>query len=289
MKHRHRKDGQCLAFLGLCVVSTSGLHCHDVRVRFAPLDQGAPVRGPESAGDAQDALARQAADDPLAFLKICRERYLETVQDYRCIFKKQERLDDGLSAEQVILIRFQEQPFGVDMRWIENTARASRVTYQEDRWVENGRQMAYVQPSGFLGLLAPHGVKRYIHGPAMMAESRRPVDNFGFKNTLDLIIGDCERFQDEPDYELWYAGLSTFAERPCYVIERRLPYEGEDGPYPNRRLTVYIDREWLVPLGTLAYADDAGADLLGSYVLTDVEFNVGLTDADFAWETQTGP
>lgn len=253
---------------------------------FAPVDKGPQVRRPESADDAADALARQAADDPLAFLELCREHYLETVRDYRCVFRKQERLHNGLSAEQVILIRFREEPFSVDMRWIENTARASRLTYQKGRWVEDGRQMAYVQPSGFLGLLAPRGVKRYIHGPTMMAESRRPVDDFGFKNTLDLIIGDCKQFQGDPGYELWYAGVSTFAERPCYALERRLPYEGEDGRYPNRRLTVYIDREWLVPLGTLAYADDAGTDLLGSYVLTDVEFNVGFPDADFAWETE---
>ena len=65
------------------------------------------------------------------------------------------------------------------------------------------------------------------------------------------------------------------------MIERRLPYTGEDGPYPDRLLAVFIDSEWLVPTGCFAYADDAKQDLLGSYVLTDVEFNTGLSDEDF--------
>ena len=44
---------------------------------------------------------------------------------------------------------------------------------------------------------------------------------------------------------------------------------------------ICIDRDWLVPAGCFAYADDAGEELLGTYVTTEVEFNVGLTDADF--------
>jgi hypothetical protein len=285
MKRTLRKSGP---YAGLCLLAMYGLHCHDAKWRPTPKapEQPSEVPLPTPPPGVVDPLAAQADVDPLAFLKVCRERYEETVQDYRCVFRKQELLEDGLSPEQVILIRFREQPFSVDMRWVENAARASRVTYQRNRWVEDGRQMAYIQPSGLLGLLAPHGVKRAIHGAAMMAESRRPVDNFGFKNTLDLIIDDCELFQDDAGYELWYAGVTTFADRQCYVIERRLPYVGEDGPYPNRGLTVFIDREWLVPLGTLAYADDAGTELLGSYVLSDVEFNVGLTDEDFAWEAE---
>jgi len=239
-----------------------------------------PARMAEAPSDSPELSART---DPLAFLRICREHYLATVHDYRCTFTKRERLPDGLSAEQTMRVLFREHPYSVDMRWNKNPGRAVRVLYQADRWVEDGRQMAHVQPGGILGLLAPRGVKRDIHGPAMTAESRRPIDHFGFKNTLDLIIADCERFQGDAGYDLRYIGTRALCERPCYVFERRLPYTGEGGCYPNRRLVVYIDREWLVPTGTFAYADNAMTELLGSYLLSDVEFNGGLTDADFEW------
>jgi hypothetical protein len=65
------------------------------------------------------------------------------------------------------------------------------------------------------------------------------------------------------------------------VFERRLPYGDAAGVYPDRLLVIYVDREWLVPTGCFAYADDAGEKPLGTYVTTEVKFNVGLTDADF--------
>lgn len=70
-------------------------------------------------------------------------------------------------------------------------------------------------------------------------------------------------------------------DRQCYHLERRLPYDGEPSGYPNRLLDIYIDCEWLVPIATLAYADDARETLLESYLLIEPEFNVGLSDKDF--------
>ena len=70
--------------------------------------------------------------------------------------------------------------------------------------------------------------------------------------------------------------------RPTYVFERRLPYTGDHGLYPDRLLVVHLDQECLLPTCCIAYADEAGTKLLGRYVITDVKFNVGLTDSDFA-------
>jgi len=65
------------------------------------------------------------------------------------------------------------------------------------------------------------------------------------------------------------------------VIERILPYTGEEGEYPDRLLVVHIDKQWLVPTACICYADLDRTELLGKYVYTDVQLNVGLTDADF--------
>ncbi len=228
-----------------------------------------------------DEREHSAAAAPLDFLRECRDHYLATVRDYRGVFSLRERVNGVLRPAEVIDIRFREEPFSVNMEWVENARRAARVTYVANRWVRNGRQLALVKPAGLLAWLVPAGVKRYIHAPEMLAESRRPIDKFGFRNTLELIIDYCEKAQGHPDFSLRYLGIAEHNERECFVLQRTLPFTGVGGSYPDCLLTVYIDREWLVPVGCVSYLDAAGEQLLGSYSFADVEFNVGLTDRDF--------
>jgi len=240
------------------------------------------ARHPIHLRDAQD---RFAASDPLGFLKMCREHYVATVRDYRCLFHIRERFNSAepgeTDEEQRIAVGYREQPYSVDMRWLRNAAGAARVSYVAGRWARGGREMALIVPSGVLGLLAPWGVKGDIHGPEVRAASRRSIDQFGFKTTLDLILQYCETARGDPAFDLRFVGGGELDHRPCYVFERRLPYGDAAGVYPDRLLVIYVDREWLVPTGCFAYADEAGQRPLGTYVTTDVKFNVGLTDADF--------
>jgi hypothetical protein len=84
---------------------------------------------------------------------------------------------------------------------------------------------------------------------------------------------------------LFYAGTGTIDGRPTYVLERRLPYDPASDRYPNARLVLHVDQAWLLPVGVYSYADvDDPASLLGSYTMTRVQPNVGLTDAAFLLE-----
>ncbi len=232
--------------------------------------------------DLNDPQQRSAADDPLAFLKMCREQYLAKVRDYRCKFHRREsfRATDA-EEEQQIEILYREKPYSVDMRWLKKADHAKRVSYVAGRWERRGRELALIVPKGVLGMLTPVGVKLDIHGPEMRAASARPIDEFGFKKTLDRIIERCEKAAGDPRYGLRFVGSGELDNRPCYVIERRLPYGDGEGEYPDRLLVIYIDREWLVPTGCFSFADDGGENPLGSFVTTDVAFNVGLADSDF--------
>lgn len=225
--------------------------------------------------------ASLAEQDPLAFLHRCRSRYDGRVQDYRCRFIKQELVKGKLTLEQHIDVRFRENPYSVDMHWVRNAAAAKRLNYVAGRWHDGDDEQFHVVPSGVLGLLVPGGVKRDVHGPEARSSSRKPVDQFGFKNSLDLIIKYCEVAKGEPEYHLRFRGLVEYDERPAYLFERRLPYRANDDTYPDRMLDVYIDAELLLPSGVYAYADDEKTQLLGRYLLLDTQLNVGLTDADF--------
>ncbi|UCG17768.1 MAG: DUF1571 domain-containing protein [Phycisphaerales bacterium] len=231
------------------------------------------ARAPE---DEWEQLARR---DPLTFLKRCRDHYDEHYRDYRCTFVKQERVGDKLTPEEWSDVRFREEPYSVDMTWTHNAGLAGRALYVEGRWTEGDKEMAWVRPAGVL--VKWMKLKQWIHGKLAGRASRRTIDQFGFRNSLDLIIHYSEKARREGKLELVYIGLGQIEDRPAYVFERWLPYTGQEEPYPDRLLQVYIDREWLVPICCLSYADDDANELLGKYVLKDVEMNPGYTDADF--------
>ena len=225
-----------------------------------------------------------AADDPLRFLTLCRDQCRRNIKDYRCRLTKQERIGGRLGPVQEIDVRFRQTPFSVNFRWIKNAGRAKRANYVAGRWMVDGRDLALFVPSGILGLLAPAGVRRDVHGPDATRESRSRLTRFGYLNTLEQTLRTCARARNETEFKLLLVGERLLGDRPSYVFERWLPYDDSTGvgSYPDRVLVIYIDRAWLVPTACYAYADDKKSQLLGSYLLTDPRFNVGLTDADFA-------
>ena len=45
-----------------------------------------------------------------------------------------------------------------------------------------------------------------------------------------------------------YAGTGVIDGRPTFVIVRDLPYSGPRGPYPDARMVLHLDQEWLLPV-----------------------------------------
>ncbi len=262
-----------MAASALCLSLLLCVHCRSTNQRVARTVDRRPVD--------RRAWDRLVARDPLGFLIACRGHYLETIRDYRCLFRKLERSAGVLQPEEHIRIRFRERPYSVDMKWIKNARRAARLTYVKGRWTNGDKELAHIHPAGVLGLLAPFGVKRDIHGPDLATEARGTVDQFGYRMTLETIVENCRRASGHPDYELQFVTTTMFHDRLCYHLVRKLPRGGGPDNYPNRLLDIYIDCERLVPIGTLAYTDDARETLLESYLLIEPEFNVGLMDEDF--------
>ncbi len=224
---------------------------------------------------------RLARRDPLAFFEFCLDEYHRNIRDYRVTFTKRELVRNKLTPEQVTKVRFRESPYSVDMLWTQNAGRAGRVLYVEGTRVDkHGNELALVKPAGILGGIGIT-VWRAIHGRDAEREARRTIDQFGFKNSLGLIIKYCVQAQAEGKLGLAFVGDGSINGRPTYVFERRLPYTGEEERYPDRLLVVHIDKEWLLPTGCFSYADDDGENLLGRYLLTEAEFNLGFEDADF--------
>jgi len=255
-----------------------------VAVPQAAASAGAAFAAPPKPIGQGESLEDQAARDPLAFLQMALDRYDRGVRDYTCTFSKQERLGGQLTPDQLIAVSFRERPFSVRMEWRKNPDRVSRVLYVADKWTENGQRMALVEPAGSIAQLFVSYVIRPIHGEEARKNSRKSIDQFGLRNTLALTLKFARLSQEKHALDFSYKGVSKVDGRPTLVFERRLPYAGEDGLWPDRVQVLHMDRELLLPVLSASYADDERQVLLGRYQCTDIKLNPNLPDSVFTKE-----
>jgi hypothetical protein len=231
-------------------------------------------------------LHERMTADPLAFLKEAKENFEKTITDYTCTFSKQEVILGKMSEKQQMAVKCRHQPYSVLLDWTHNADQAKRALYVKDKIVgKKGEQYALVEPAGWLARLVVASVQRDIHGIDARKYARRAMDQFGFVNTLDLVIQFSDIAKASGELDLKYVGDDKVDGRPTYKFERRLPYAGENSKYPDALLVVHMDQEWLVPTKCESFADQRGQKLLGRYVLTDVDLNAGLSAADFNPDT----
>ncbi|MBN1343511.1 MAG: DUF1571 domain-containing protein [Phycisphaerae bacterium] len=233
----------------------------------------------------EDSIDRMAREDPIKLLQEAKRRYGQEVVDYTCSFRKQELLDGKITEIQGAKVKFRDKNHSVFMHWVENPGKARRVIYVEGKWNKDGKPAALCQPEGAIARALLPKIEMAIHGPEAKAASRRSIDQFGFANGLNLILKYSLIAQERGELKLTFVGEGAVDGRASYVFERVLPYTGEGGEYPDRVLVYHLDKETLLPLSCASYADDDKKELLGKYVYSDVQLNVGLSEADFEGET----
>jgi hypothetical protein len=241
-----------------------------------------PMLPREIGGTYDTPIHRMAHEAPLDLLREAQKRYRDTVVDYTCFFTKQENLFGRMTAVQGADVKFRDQPFSIFMHWTQNPDKARRVCFVSGKWTtKDGQAAALCEPEGAIARTFISKILRPIHGADAKAASRRTIDQFGFGNTLHLIVKYAMLAHQRGELQLVHLGDGEVDGRPTYVFERRLPYTGEDGVYPDRVLVFHLDKETLLPVMCASYADDAKQELLGQYTYTKVRLNVGLTDASF--------
>ena len=222
-----------------------------------------------------EALAKAA---PWALARLGCERYQREIREYTCVFLKQERIGGKLRDVEEIEVRFREQPKAVYMIWRQNADQAKRVLFKDTPEFVNkkGEKVARVEPAGALIRLVVSDVLMPIHGKRAHQSSRRSIDEFGFRSTLNLLDRYNQLGEDHGVLDLRYDGEGEIDGRPTYKIVRFLPYDGPYGIWPDAKMVMHIDQEWLLPTAVYSYADREGTKLLGSYVHTNVRLNPSL-------------
>lgn len=243
----------------------------------------APVR-PVSAtlNSPRAELVETVKQDPLRLIQLAHEKYDRDIRDYGCTLVKQEFVQGRLSPVQVVNVRYRRSPQSVYLFFKENADRAKRALYVDSpEFVDkSGQRVARIEPNGIARLLVSE-VTRPIHGEEARAASRRYMDEFGFEATLEAFDEFNSLASRNGHLKIQYVSEGTIEGRPTFVIVRHLPYDGPNGVYPDAKLLVHFDQEWLLPVAMYSYADHDGRQLLGSYVFTNIYLNPGFTDEDF--------
>lgn len=249
---------------------------------MVPVERAQAAPALHSGGSAS--LASLAERDPLGLVRLARERCERRIRDYSCIFIRQERIGEKLTPQQHIKVLYRNEPQSVLMTWVRNQDRVRRAVYVEGKLVDSdGAERALVEPSGALVRLAAKKLAIPIHGALARASSRRTIDQFGFSAMFKLMESVNKLALDRGVLDIRYEGQGSVDGRPTYVLVRHLPYSGPDGEFPDARLVLHLDQEWLLPVAIYSYADREEKELLGSYVLTSVKLNQDFDDETFAF------
>jgi hypothetical protein len=214
-----------------------------------------------------EAVERLVKTDPVAFMRVCLQRYDRDVKGYRCTFVKQERLGGKLQRSEVIDICFREDPFSVLFDWKEGARLASKVLYVKG---QNGDQML-VRPSGWRGALVST-VSRDPEGSDAKESSRYPITDFGMKKGMVRAIAAWGAAQKEGSLKYQYGGKRKIAEagdRLCYVLHR-LDYRQPEEDGITDAVMYYDVETWLQVGSTLKGAE---GQLIGDYWFRDIKLN----------------
>lgn len=231
----------------------------------------------------RDELIEWAKRDPIGVARAGRVWFERNVSEYRCTFTKRESVNGVMRPEEEIDVRFRARPYTVLMDWKRNADRAQRVLYVDSpEYVdEQGRKVARIVPAGFIARALVGEVKRPIHGPDAQKASRRTIDEFGFLHLFELLEKYHARAEADGVLEYRFEGEGEIDGRPTLIFVRLLPVS-DDNRYPDARLVLHLDQQWLVPVALDSYADADGRVLLGSYRYTDVNLEPKFAAADFS-------
>ena len=212
-----------------------------------------------------------------------RERCERETGDFSCCFVKQERIDGQLKPVEEIDARYRADPLSVYMIWRRGAGQTRRALFIDSQaFVDrDGQRLARVEPAGVLIRLIISDVMAPIHDARARKASRRAIDEFGFRSSFALIERVNELAAAQNELDLRFEGEGAVDGRATIILVRRLPYAGPDGRYPNARLVLHLDQEWLLPTAIYTYADREGRELLGSYLYTRVNLDPGFGEDDF--------
>jgi hypothetical protein len=211
--------------------------------------------------------------------------FLQAIPSYTAQFRKQEVVGRSLLDEQVMFMKYRQQPFSIYLLWSAG---------------DPGREVLYVEGSNNGKLLAHDGGWR-ARLPAFslspdsslaLRDSRYPITCAGFQGLMEMMLNVHREDLDRDRLASCEIESDVDCEgRPCEAFTT-LHRNPEMSPVYRKSITL-IDSEWHLPLQTTHFewpqqgvaADSPELDqttLIEFYQFSEVDFYPSLDDSDFS-------
>lgn len=220
-------------------------------------------------------LEKLAKTDHIALLKKALTNYDLNYQSFTGTFIKHERIGGQMRAEQWVEAKFMEKPFSVALHWVKNPPTGDRILYVDGKY--NGNML--VNPANPLLFKLAGTVMRPPDGPEAMANTLKPVTQFGLKRMMENLLVVYEQAAQRKEGQIKFAGYQEIGGVKVMALERELPARND---YPAKKTVWYFDPDHMVVLGVSGY--DWDDQLICTYIYKDLKYNVPLTEADFTPE-----
>ena len=230
-------------------------------------------------------------DEPLRLAQQALEKSRKDYRDYTAILVKRERVGGRLYDEQYMFAKIRNRkvnsagqvatPFSFYLKFLKpSSVKGREVIYVEGQ--NNGKLVAH--EGGFKGKFTP---SLYLdpNGTLAMMGQRYPATEIGIERMCEKLIARASH-----DRTLGDCQVTT---QPAKINKR--PATRVEVVHPNRKpkldfhmARVFVDNEYGVPVRYEAYdwprtpgAPVSENELIEEYTYVRLEFNVGLSDADF--------
>lgn len=201
---------------------------------------------------------------------------LEPITDYQATLSRREMVRGELIAE-TMQLKFREQPFSVYLLF--GGANAGReVLYVEGK---NNNLLLAHEGSGFKSFFGT--ISLAPDSPEVTRQSRHTITEIGLRNMLRVITARWEEESKYGECEVRYYHNARVNDRECLAIECTHPRARKQFKFHITRL--YIDRETSLPVRVENWGfprqNGGTPPLIEEYTYSNLQTNVGLTDADF--------
>ena len=232
------------------------------------------VLGEQKALSLEEMLERKVIT-PLEFLEITLKHYERTVDSYRMVFLKQERIDGKLHPPEKVICCFREKPFSAYMQWVEGARLALKSLYVKG---ENDDKLLGLPNVPFFPI-----TPRPVDGWDAKKSGRYFMNDFGFYKATQRTIASMRKAQAADKLHVRFEGMvrvEKLDNRLCYKLVR-MPYDPPEEDQINE-LVLYVDQETLLQTGSVLR--DVNNQLIAEYFFRDIEINPVFDEKQFTRE-----
>ena len=243
-----------------------------------------PQAVPEKAVDAKAAPAAEAKpeakeEDPFVFAEELlgqMERAVRRLKGYTCEFHKQE-YKGKLLPKEVMIMKFQEKPKRIYMKWIGKHKQNQEVLWGPD-W-NDGELKAH--EGGFFGFVT---VNLDINGKLANKDSRHPISDAGFRELMKKLRRDLNLSRKYKDQGVKFIdhGFKTVMGKKSRCYEAHMPKD-LDPKYYCYRAYICGEADTHLPNSVKIWdKEDGEMRLVEDYAYTKIQRNPKYTEMDFS-------